>query len=685
MFVRLAASLVLFGLFAVPTKAQQFDRRARDEPEVAVEHGGRTGTCDVIRFSPNGDFLFAAGDDKVVRVWPHTATGLDTAPGKASTLHWRSWRDQLGGIKAIGISPDGKRVAVGGYGLRVSSVAIIDRDSGETLAITWPRVREGGANYDAVMTVNFHPDGKRIGFGTADGSLWLWEPVKLDEPALDGRVWSAPVRAGRFEPTRNKKGEEKYNFPRDIHFPDWNKLVSVSLNGQVLACDLRVKLTDDPDVAPPAGTTLFDVNDGVKPKFPVNQVEWTADGKWLAIATKGNLVLLRSADGKRMVPIELPKDHFARSLAIDAKGEKLAIGVGGALPGKSPRFYMEGNDEIWLYAKPTAEKLPPANKIRHAGRAEALAFHPDGNRLAVAGGDADEITLLDLANPGKPISVVRGAGRRLHAVNLSDDGNVIGVRTGRNTASLDPNDRGDGPWVRFNIPRFTPTADANVKWVGVMRESGGWTIVPDEKSRFVWHAKRAKPGGGEESLRLGLDRDLDQAPTCFTFLPPAEGQPPRVLVGTYYGCSLFELDPAGAKNPTPRSRNCRGRSSSSATARKSTRSSRTARRVVRDRRVGSDRRRVEPQGLGRATGARGCVQVRAGNLAVSAVDVGSPAWEAGLRRTTRLIFCRWTRSSSTTGGQATVKGNVAAAARRWRTHSPGSNSSSVGRPGMPTA
>jgi WD40 repeat protein len=632
MILRLAASVALVGLFVPPAVAQQFDRRARDEPEVVIEAGGRTGTCDMLRFTPDGNFLLAGGDDKVVRVWPYSAAGLDTAPGKARTLRWRSWRDQLGGIKAVAISPDGKRVAVGGYGLKISTVAIIDRETGETLAITWPRSREGGNNFDAVMAIGFHPDGERVGFGTADGSLWLWKPEKLDKPEPDGRVWNAPKRAGRFKPNINEHKQEEFNFPCGIHFPDRDTLVSVSLMGQVLACDLRAKMTDAVGVDPPAGTTLFDVNDGVKPKFHINRVEWSADAKWMAVATKGHLVLLRSADGKRVVSIELPKDYCARSLAIDAKGTRLAIGVGGALPGKAPRFYMEGDDAIWFYENPIAEKLPAPKTIAHSGRTEALAFHPTQDRLAIAGGDADEVTLLDLANPKKPVSVVRGVGRRLHAVNLSEDGEVIGVQVGRNPKSLDPNDRGKDPWVRFNIPRYTTTADEKVTWVGVLRESGRWTIVPDEESRFVWYAERTLPGGKTERLRLGLDRDLDQAPTCFTFVPTAAGKPPRVLVGHYYGCSLFELDPARlAMNvhtkvvELPKSKLFIGHGAE-------------VNSIVADKRgewfvtAGADQTvagwNLADWPAQRALGA--AFQVQGGQLVVGPVDVGSPAWEAGL-------------------------------------------------------
>ena len=161
-----------------------------------------------------------------------------------------------------------------GYGLRISSLAVIDRDSGETLAITWPKTREGGANFDAVMAIAFDADGKRIAFGTADGSLWLWQPAKL-VPPVDGRTWNAPVRAGRFDIVKNKNGEPEFNFPRALRFADANTLVGVSHNGQVLACDLGAKLSDDPDAAPPAGKTLFNVNDGVKERFFTKLVEWS--------------------------------------------------------------------------------------------------------------------------------------------------------------------------------------------------------------------------------------------------------------------------------------------------------------------------------------------------------------------------------------------------------------------------
>jgi WD40 repeat protein/uncharacterized caspase-like protein len=628
-------------MFAAGADAQQFDRRARDEPEIVIAAGGRVGTCDVVQFTPDGNFLLAAGDDKVVHVWPHTEKGLDRTPNKDRTLRWRSWRDQLGGIKAVGVSPDGSKVAVGGYGLRISSIALIDRDSGATLAITWPKSGEGVSNFNAITAIAFHPDGNRIGFATADGTLWLWTPTKLAAPdPRDGRVWSAPARVGHLPGPRSTGGEEGLAFPKGIHFPDANTLVSVSSLGQVLACDLRGPLSDDLSKPIPVGKTLFNINEKDPPGYRITEVLWSGDGRWLAANTGGPIVQLWSADGKQNIPLRLPAEHFPRGLAIHPKTGAVAIGVGHAppaTPGKL-RFYVEQDYEVWVYDNPMAGNNPEPLKRPHVGRVEALAFHPTENRLAIGGGDADEITLLDLNAIRTPISITRGAGRHLHGVNLSENGNIMGVRLGRNPKATNPNELGEGPWVRFDLTRFTLTSDANIKWVNPQAAANGWTIVPDASSRFIWYAERTRPDGGVDRLRLGLNTDTIVAPTCYTFVPTPADKLQRVLIGHYYGASLFELAPDRiVKNPQtgaaelPCSRLFVGHGAE-------------VNSIVADKQgawfvTASNDQTVAGWSLvdwpsQSALGAS--LEVKAGQLLVNRVDVGSPAYEAGLTSGDRI-------------------------------------------------
>ena len=65
---------------------------------------------------------------------------------------------------------------------------------------------------------------------------------------------------------------------------------------------------------------------------------------------------------------------------------------------------------------------PPKSPTRspgpkHSWRAEALAFHPDGKRLAVAGGDNHEVRLWDLGRQEK-LSEIR-------SVTLDRRGNLL--------------------------------------------------------------------------------------------------------------------------------------------------------------------------------------------------------------------------------------------------------------------
>jgi len=528
---------------------QQADRRSRDEPDVCVEADGRYGTCDAIRFAPDGGYAIAAGDDKVARVWPYSEKGLETDPQKVQVLRWRAWREQRGGIKALAISPDGKHVAVGGFGMKSGTVAILDRaastkEETKLIALTWPNMDAGN-----VMAMAFHPDGKRLAFGTSDGSLWYWEPAPLAKEA-DGRAWNLPVRAGKHESLKFEARTSEFNFPRLMYFRDADTVVSVAQSGQVLACDISGKLSDDPKAAIPDGKTLFFVDEKAsEDRAEVYRAELSGDRKWIAIANAEGRVVLRSTDGEKKLVLKLGRDEFARSLAWHPKSGDLAIGVGHALTVKEgqARFRLDGNDRIEILANPSAQnELKRGETFAHTGPAEAMAFHPKENRLAVAGGDADEVTLYDTAKPKVPVTVVRGQGRKPWAVTLSANGKTLGVRVARDPAATDPNRRSAGDWTAFDLDRLTPQPDAKQTWLEPLASAERWTVEPDAASSYVWYAVLPREGMKPLRIRLALDPNRDNLPTCFTFVPAAPGVTPRLLVGHYYGVSLFELDVAGA-------------------------------------------------------------------------------------------------------------------------------------------
>jgi WD40 repeat protein len=525
------------------------DRRSRYEPEVAVRDGGRSGACDAVRFSPDGRFLFAAGDDKVVTVWEHADAGLNTAPNKVRALRWPAWREQRGGIKDAAVSPDGTRVLVGGYGLRIASVAILDREPAKDgapgrVALTWPKTRPGRDSFRTVQAVAFNSDGKAAAFATEDGSVWVWVPAELKQADDAGRWWNTPRWVGK------RPGDP----PRLIAFRRTDaELVALSASGRVTAYDVSnpAALPESPPDRVEPVKPLLELGDEKAP-LEVFHAAYDARHDRLAVAVhKRPRVIVRPlAPGRPAVELVLPKEHFARTVAVDPKTGAVAVAVGTVVPATpgDPQFHNDADDEVRVYRDPTDAK--PAAVLTVRGQAEALAFHPTADRLAVGGGDADEVTLYDL-KAGRPLSVARGGGRRPWAVALSPNGNLVGVRTGRDPKADRPNRRGAGGWTGFNLQTLQPLRDPDQPWVGAKEEADGWSVVPDAKDRDLWYA--AHTDG--RRLPLQHDRLLFNKPTCYTFLPATAKTPTtRLLVGHYHGATLYDLPNGRADGPLPPTR-----------------------------------------------------------------------------------------------------------------------------------
>jgi WD40 repeat protein len=487
-------------LAAKPGAAQN-DRRLRQDPALVVESGGRLGVCDQLQFTPGGDYLLAGGDDKVVRTWRCSKGKLHDG----GVLRWSIWREQRGAIYALAISPDrtDTRIAVGGMGVQSSAIAVLDRLRGSVLKTVVPGL-DTRENFYGVMALAFDRQGRRLAFGTAEGTVWLW----------DLKTYR---RLGK------QAGTGTFNHVRLVRFLDDNHLLSVAENGEVRRWDV----SQDPAEA----ATLPSVQ---VEKYSVFRAELSPDGNWLAAALKGPVVAVRSLDGKRQNDIELNEGEFPRSLAFDPRTGKLAVGIGHLLKGTG--FYLEGNDQIRIYdlshSPPLAVDGPP-----HSWRADALAFHPTDARLAVAGGENHEVTLWDLDKLKKPVSVMRGVGSGLWEVGLSKDGRAVGFRETRDHESLDPNHRGKGVWRAFDLFTREWLEPNEFKPVSNLSEAGGWHIEPSRESPFVWNA--VKNDGTKHAVPL--DDKRDGMPRCWTFLPEKNGKPTRLAVGHYWGLSIFTV------------------------------------------------------------------------------------------------------------------------------------------------
>lgn len=650
------SALLALVLTGAAVALEPVDRRSREQPEVGPRAGdGRHGSCDVLRFTPAGDTLFAAGDDKVVTGWRHSTGGLETEPAKAEVLRWPAWREQLGGIKACDISPDGKRVVVGGFGLRPSSVAVLERGGAGGTAkqlLTWPYAPPDALSPGVVTTVAFSNDGKAVAFGTKFGGLWLWHPEELPKADAAGRFCSKPKWVGTNVVQATVPGRkelvEKADRPILVFFGKTDdRLLAVYQSGAVIeyAVGDPAGLDFEQGKKPARATPIGNVNDEDKPagRPVIFAATYDRPRDRLVVANDDNRVVIRPLDGKsKPTVVTLPQEHFARSVAVHPVTGAVAVAVGTSVRARDgrPQFHNDADDELRVYADPAARPTPDQS-IPLRGQADALAFHPTLPRLAVAGGDANEVTLYGLTATGwagtrfglvparigySPLTVARGSGRRVWELALAADGSAVGMRTNRNPTADQPNGRGAGDWQWMNLTKLIPAA-APKRVAESAATADGWSIVPDKQNRDRWYAAHAD--GSKRALLI--DAAAFNKPTCFVFLKATETAPTRLIVGHFYGASLFVLPKGPATtNPLAPARVYVGHSGEvlSVAAVDDAKGgwfvSGGADHTVAAFHLGDWQHNPN---LGASFAAAG----KPSELVVEAVAVGSPAWEAGLQ------------------------------------------------------
>ena len=504
---------VLLGLPA--GAAAQLTRLANDEPEIRARTGGRLGACDVVRFSPDGQTLFAVGEDKVVHRW---AVGPARLTPQAA-LYWNTFRERRGSIYALAVSPDGTTAAVGGLGKRDADVALFDLRAGRLVgALSAGDPARGYPNPHTVWALAFRPDGRELAVGDDAGGVWTC-PL----------VWGRPTQAKAVVPAERAVRHGS----RVIwvgYLPD-GRLAYAKRDGGVYAVG--------------RAEPLFRWGNG-----PVDMVVASHDGTRLAArpaaeTPTGSSVEVRSLpDGKDFRAIVFPRGRFPDRAALDADGSRLAVGVADrAAPALAKaEFWTEPAGQLQVYdLRPDR----PALIAEAAEVVDQVCFHPDGKRLATADRLDHGTSLWGLGDRAlSRVAREQGEGRALWAVGLSEKGDKLVFKDRLNPAPAGPNDRGAGDWTAFDLdaPRRGWSAPGPVVPAAPVETLKGWGVrfAFDPKDGFICEA--LPPNGGPPQ-RLPLDPLRDDAPRCYTFLP-APGGPAdavRLAVGHYWGVSVFDL------------------------------------------------------------------------------------------------------------------------------------------------
>ena len=227
--------------------------------------------------------------------------------------------------------------------------------------------------------------------------------------------------------------------------------------------------------------------------------------------------------------------------------------------------------------------------------------------------------------------MLRGAGSCLWGVALSAKGDQVAFQDQRDPKSSDPNQRGAGPWRVFDLSLRKWRDAADFKAVEQLATADKWTIEPDGDDPYVWYA--VSPKGKKWSLPRF--KKLEGMPRCYAFLKAGDKTPTRVLVGHYWGLSLYELT---ANEGARRTRVFAGHQGE-VTALAVSADQSWAVSVANDQSLAAwNLGDVFPSNP--VTGAKLADERVAGlrdRLVVKKADVGSPVWEAGLLETDEVV------------------------------------------------
>jgi RNA polymerase sigma factor (sigma-70 family) len=363
--------------------------------EVRRMRGHDGGGVLAVAFSPDGTTLATGGHDKLVRRW-ETASGTELA----------ALRGHDGSVLSVAFSPDGRLIAASGIS---KDIRFWDAATGEPRGVL-------SGHKDWVLRIAFSPVGKMLASGGQDQEVHLWDVAARTERAVlgrslrevhavafspDGRTLATGHEDGMVRLWDADSGTERLSIQAHAFH---TQALAFSPDGTTLvsgASDSALRLWD-----PRTGRERHSV---AGPQAQVHWLKFTPDGRSLVVSAEDGTVYrwqwMREAVST-LLSRQLASVFDAQILTSEGPASAVydpqlrSIRVWGPGTNREPRRLGENLDRTW-----------------------ALAFSPDGRRLASSG--QDRVLRIWDVGTGREVARVEGLDDQAFALAFAPDGKTI--------------------------------------------------------------------------------------------------------------------------------------------------------------------------------------------------------------------------------------------------------------------
>ena len=507
---RFAVAAIGAWLMAVgvrPVSAQDEVRNFHKTPILVVETGGHHAPIrSMIWLDPFK--LLSAGEDKVVKVWDFQDGGR-----LMQSIRPMIWRGPRGAIYAMALTPkpDGQGqslLAVAGYGVESAGgdltifrvPGLVRNPSGDVLKRL---VRPAGnnpqviAHADTVTALSFNPAGTILASASNDRTVILWDVTRDFAPIRALRAQTGAIRALAFS-------------------PDGNRLVTGGADGLVVHWNVA----------------QGQATDTLNARVAINTVAYSPDGRFIVVGSEnGALIRVDAANfrGGNSARFRAPDQKPIEAVAFHPDGGRLAVSIkSDATLVPDP---MTISCDIEIRAMPNGNILRPLPRVH--GLVRAIAFSPDGNRLAYAGGPAQGIFVQDTAALQTPPSEFKGKGTTPFDLGFTKDSQVVGF-------AREPFGAADRPRVYqgFDVGRRRSRSVPRDQLVGAIKDYAGSSLrtsLGPPRLEAIHANGRITP--------FIIHPVKERHWWSSTIVPPGPGHPrATVAVGTESGIAVFDLE-----------------------------------------------------------------------------------------------------------------------------------------------